>query len=57
VLQRGWFIAQARNSDHAGRRSRGQRSAAAVVTTLIDDGAQGVAPLRRYAELRRAPSA
>jgi oligoendopeptidase F len=54
VLQRGWFTAQARN--FATTLDAGLEDSAVppdVVTTLIDTVRNGVAPLRRYAELRR----
>src|SRR6185436_9564512 len=54
VLQRGWFIAQARN--FATTLDAGLEDSAVppeVLTTLIETVRNGVAPLRRYAELRR----
>src|SRR5688572_1500744 len=54
VLQRGWFTAQARN--FATTLDAGLEDNAVppeVVTTLIETVRNGVAPLRRYAELRR----
>ena len=54
VLQRGWFMAQARN--FATTLDAGLEDSAVppeVVTTLIDTVRKGVAPLRRYAELRK----
>jgi oligoendopeptidase F len=54
VLQRGWFMAQARN--FATTLDAGLEDSAVppeVLTTLIDTVRKGVAPLRRYAELRR----
>ena len=54
VLQRGWFIARARN--FATTLDAGLEDSAvpaAVVTTLVDAVRKGVAPLRRYVELRR----
>ena len=54
VLQRGWFTAQARN--FATTLDAGLEDSAVppeVVTTLIETVRNGVAPLRRYAELRR----
>jgi oligoendopeptidase F len=54
VLQRGWFTAQARN--FATTLDSGLEDNAVppeVVTTLIESVRNGVAPLRRYAELRR----
>ena len=54
VLQRGWFVARARN--FATTLDAGLEDSAvppAVVRTLIDAVRKGVAPLRRYVELRK----
>jgi oligoendopeptidase F len=54
VLQRGWFVARARN--FATTLDAGLEDSAvppAVVTTLIGAVRKGVAPLRRYVELRK----
>jgi len=54
VLQRGWFIARARNFATTLDASLEDSAVPpAVVTTLIDAVRKGVAPLRRYVELRR----
>ena len=54
VLQRGWFMAQARN--FANTLEAGLEDSAVppeVFTTLIDTVRKGVGPLRRYAGLRK----
>ncbi|TAN53517.1 MAG: oligoendopeptidase F [Betaproteobacteria bacterium] len=54
VLQRGWFMAQARNFPATLEAALEDNAIApAVVTTLIDTVRKGTAPLQRYAKLRR----
>ncbi|TAK79773.1 MAG: oligoendopeptidase F, partial [Betaproteobacteria bacterium] len=54
VLQRGWFMAQARNfSTTLDAALEDNAIPPAVVTTLIDTVRKGTAPLQRYAKLRR----
>jgi oligoendopeptidase F len=54
VLQRGWFMAQARNFPNTLEAGLEDSAVpAAVVTTLIDTVRKGVGPLRRYAGLRK----
>ena len=54
VLQRGWFMAQARNFESTLDAALEDSAVPPeVVTTLIDTVRKGVAPLRRYAELRK----
>jgi oligoendopeptidase F len=54
VLERGWFLAQAR--DHATTLHRaldGNAIPPEVYSTLVDTVREGVAPLRRYLRLRK----
>ncbi|HTL26019.1 MAG TPA: oligoendopeptidase F [Burkholderiales bacterium] len=54
VLQRSWFMAQARNfSDTLQAGLEDSAVPPEVVTTLIDTVRKGVGPLRRYAGLRK----
>ncbi|TAK45654.1 MAG: oligoendopeptidase F, partial [Betaproteobacteria bacterium] len=54
VLQRGWFMAQARNFPTTLEAALEDNAIPpAVVTTLIDTVRKGTAPLQRYAKLRR----
>jgi oligoendopeptidase F len=54
VLQRGWFMAQARNFPTTLDAALEDNAIPpAVVTTLIDTVRKGTAPLQRYAKLRR----
>ncbi len=54
VLQRGWFVAQARNFPTTLDAALEDNAIPpAVVTTLIDTVRKGTAPLQRYAKLRR----
>ena len=54
VLQRGWFMAQARNFPTTlDLALEGNDIPAAVVTTLVDAVRSGTAPLQRYARLRQ----
>lgn len=54
ILQRGWFLAQARNYPTTLDASLdGNAIPPAVVTTLVDTVRQGTAPLQRYMKLRK----
>ena len=54
VLQRGWFVAQARNFPTTLDAALEDNAIPpAVATTLIDTVRKGTAPLQRYAKLRR----
>jgi len=54
ILQRGWFLAQARNFGGTLEAAlEGNAIPQAVVTTLVDTVRAGTAPLRRYVRLRQ----
>ena len=54
VLERGWFLAQARNYPTTLHRALdGNAIPVEVYTTLVDTVRAGTAPLKRYFELRR----
>ena len=54
VLQRGWFLAQARNYPNTlDAALDGNAIPPAVVTTLVDTVRHGTAPLQRYMRLRK----
>jgi oligoendopeptidase F len=54
ILQRGWFLAQARNYPSTLESSLdGNNIPPAVVSTLVETVKAGTAPLRRYMQLRK----
>lgn len=54
VMQRGWFLAQARNYPNTLEAALDNNAIPrAVVETLVDTARNGTAPLRRYVQLRK----